>query len=139
MSDPRNLLTRIEYPNSPTASQRPGNFEALRDSVREHLQLMLNTRHGSSITVPDYGTRDFADVGTGKDAFAELRQDVLQSIIQYEPRLTDVEVQFHPVENDPFNLHFDIVAKLVSEDGSCSAVFHSRVAATGEVRIEAEI
>jgi type VI secretion system protein len=105
------------------------------DSVREHLQVMLNTRHGCSMTAPDFGTTDFSDVTKGPHSVHRIKEDILRSIVKYEPRLTDVQVDFIPADDESLTLHFDITARVVTEDKSGSAVFHSTVETSGEVKV----
>jgi type VI secretion system protein len=136
MPDYRSLLSRIEHPSPASGREHAGQLDVLRNSVREHLELILNTRHGSSLTVPDFGTREFSDTSTGTAAFDEIKKDVVLSISRYEPRLTEVEVLYSPDADDPLTLHFDIIAKLVTPDGAEGAVFHSRIMTSGEVSVK---
>jgi type VI secretion system protein len=131
----RTLLDRLEYPSPPGSRELPGDIDGVMDSVREHLQVMLNTRHGCSMTVPDFGTTDFSDVTKGPHSVHRIREDILRSIVKYEPRLTEVEVDFVPPEEDDLTLHFDIKARVVTKDQSGSAVFHSVVETSGEVKV----
>jgi len=131
----RTLLDRLEYPDPPGARELPGNLDGVINSVREHLQVMLNTRHGCSMTVPDFGTTDFSDVTKGPHSVHRIREDILRSIVKYEPRLTEVQVDFVPSEDETLTLHFDITGRVVTGDRSGSALFHSIVETSGEVKV----
>ncbi|MBZ0116351.1 MAG: type VI secretion system baseplate subunit TssE [Sandaracinaceae bacterium] len=81
-------------------------------SVVAHLNAMLNTRAGESVTVPDYGLMDFQDVvHTMPEAIGTIQQCIRATILKYEPRLKNVSVRFVPGE-DPLILRFEVVARL---------------------------
>lgn len=105
------------------------------DSIRHHLQVMLNTRHGNAMTVPEYGTSDFSDYFRSFTTMQVIQDEILRSIEVYEPRLTDVEVSFVPDEENPFAMHFDIEASVVTEDSETPTVFRTTVEGTGKVMV----
>ena len=135
MPSPRSLLERIEHPDPADRRELPGDVDQLVDSIRQHLLIMLNTRHGGSFTVPDFGTSDFSDVSRGYESVQKMQDDIRSSIEKYEPRLTDIDVRFVPDEDKPFTMHFDIVAKVVTDHGVTPTVFHSIVETSGEVKL----
>ena len=104
-------------------------------SIHDHLQLMLNTRRGSSETVPDFGTSDFSDFFRGYESVESLREEIRRSVERYEPRLTDVQVTFQPREDEPHRVHFEIIARVVSEEGETPAVFRTILDGKGEMRV----
>ena len=97
--------------------------------------MMLNTRQGCSITVPDYGTTDFSDVTRGYASVSKLQEEIRRSIEKYEPRLRNVQVNFTPMENEPLTMHFDISARVMLDDEEKSTMFRSVIGSNGEVRI----
>lgn len=97
--------------------------------------MMLNTRQGNSQTVPDYGTADFSDVTRGYQSVSKLQDDIRRTIEKYEPRLRNVQVNFTPMDEDPFAMHFDIAATVVIDDTEIPAVFRSTVGSNGEVKV----
>jgi len=81
-------------------------------SVVDHLRDMLNTPQGESVTVPDYGLVDFADVCHNMpEAIGAIQQSIRATILKYEPRLRNVSVRFVPSE-DPLQVRFEVVARL---------------------------
>ena len=81
-------------------------------SVVDHLRDMLNTPQGESVTVPDYGLVDFADVCHNMpEAIGAIQQSIRATILKYEPRLRNVSVRFVPSE-DPLSVRFEVVARL---------------------------
>lgn len=82
------------------------------ESVIEHLRVLLNTRRGDSVTAPDFGILDFADVvHEFPGGIQQLAKSIRATIAQYEPRLRSVGVRHVPDEN-PLSLRFEISAQL---------------------------
>jgi type VI secretion system lysozyme-like protein len=131
----RSLLSRLEHPSPPGRRDLPGDVEEALESIHSHLQLMLNTRRGAAQTVPEFGTSDFSDFFRGYTSVERLRDEIARSIALYEPRLTDVQVIFEPHEDDPYRVHFEILATVVSEEGDTPAVFRTELDGSGEVRV----
>jgi type VI secretion system protein len=131
----KSLLSRIESPQAVNIRTLPGDTEEEMASIHEHLQLMLNTRHGSAETVPEFGTSDFSDFFRGHESIDVLRNEIWRSIEQYEPRLTNVHVTFEPRDDDPYRIHFEITADVVSEEGDTPTVFRTVLEGTGEAKV----
>ena len=131
----RTLLERLEVPSEAQVRGLPGSLKEAVDSIRRHLQVMFNSRHGASHTAPDFGTSDFADFFAGYESIDSLRREIQRSIEKYEPRLADVQVTFAPREDDPYRIYFEIVASVVSEDDEAPAVFRTVLEGTGEVKV----
>lgn len=103
MSNSRGLLSRLA-----TGSRKAD----VVSSVVAHLADMLNTRVGESVTVPDYGLVDFADVCHNMpEAIGAIQQSIRATILKYEPRLRNVSVRFVPGD-DPLKVSFEVVARL---------------------------
>jgi type VI secretion system protein len=97
---------------------------------------MLNTRHGISMTVPDYGIPDLADlVHSFPEAIAIMRREIRESIEKYEPRLRNVVITHVRDEDDPFHLNFDIRAELVTERDKTPVAFRTTLDATGRAKV----
>jgi len=80
-------------------------------SISEHLQILLNTREGLSVTNPDYGLPDLTDiVHMLPDGVHALQNAIRDVILKYEPRLSKVKVRFAP-SDDAFVLYFDVSAR----------------------------
>lgn len=131
----RSLLSRLESPPPPGARKLPGDMEEVMESIHQHLQTMLNTRRGASETVPDYGTSDFSDFFRGYESVETLKEEIRRSVERYEPRLSDVQVVFEPRDDDPYRVHFEIVANIVTEEGEVPTVFRTVLEGTGEMKV----
>ncbi|WAS95838.1 type VI secretion system baseplate subunit TssE [Nannocystis punicea] len=122
----RGLLARLS-----TGGQRIGELE----SIVTHLQELLNTRSGESLSAPDFGIVDFADVVHNfPEATQVLQQSIRATILKYEPRLRNVSV--HPVPSgDTLMIAFEVSARLAS--GAQRGVFRVRteMTSTGKIQV----
>jgi type VI secretion system protein len=135
MASSRSLLDRLEYPQAESQRELPGNADQTLDSICRHLQVMMNTKQGGSQTVPDFGMTDFSEIARGNQSMSRVQEEIRRSIEKYEPRLADVQVNFYQVENQPFTLHFDIHAKVLSSDRKSATVFQSTIETSGEIKV----
>jgi len=133
MTSHRSLLERLEHVEV-TRTPYPGARE-LHDAIRDHLQRMLNTRQGNSITVPDFGTPDFSGFFRGYDSIQFFREEVTRTIQKYEPRLANVQVSVATGEDEPFRMCFDIHAMIFDEDQQSPVVFSTVVECSGAVKV----
>ncbi len=115
----RGLLARLS-----SGGQRISELE----SIVAHLNDLLNTRAGESLSAPDFGIVDFADVVHNfPEATQVLQQSIRATILKYEPRLRNVSV--HPVPSpDTLMIAFEISARLAS--GQQRGVFRVRTELT---------
>lgn len=97
----------------------------LESVVVTHLRRMLNTRQGSSLTVPDYGILELSELQHDfPDALGIMQRAIKNSIVTYEPRLKNVQVRAVPAPDEvaQMNLYFEITGQLVYPDGQRQAV-----------------
>ncbi len=127
----RPLLDRLETIDQDDVRSPSHSAKTIIDFIRENLQLVLNSRKHNSPSVPDFGISDFADFFRGKLTPQMIQDEIKHCIEKYEPRLTNVEVRFTPQEDDPFRLHLDIHANIVSDDDETPTVFHTVVEGSG--------
>jgi type VI secretion system protein len=130
----RTLLERLAVPDAPDERHIEVDPGQLRESIRHHLQQLLNSRPGSSPSAPDYGTPEFDDLFRGgRTADKLFGAKIAACIEKYEPRLKDVRVRFIVDESEPLRLRFDIEALMVSETDSLPTVYSSMVETSGRV------
>jgi type VI secretion system protein len=100
---------------------RLGTGERKPDEVRsiiDHLRVLLNTRVGDAVTVPEYGLSDFSEiVHNFPEAIGHIQQSIRKTVLEYEPRLQNVSVRFIETDN-PLELQFEIVARLADNKRS---------------------
>ncbi len=84
----------------------------LSRSIVAHLEILLNTRAGESVTVPDYGLQDLTDVVNElPEGIHTIQQGIRAVILKYEPRLSNVSVRHLP-DDSAFALRFEVVARV---------------------------
>lgn len=133
----RTLLERLEQPDPPGERQVGLDEERLRESIRRSLQRLLNSRHGGSPTVPDYGTPEFEELfRSGQSADGSLVSQIERTIEKYEPRLRNVRVGFVTEDDEPMRLRFDITAVMMAGDEETPTVFRSLVETSGRVSVK---
>jgi type VI secretion system protein len=102
----RGLLDRLE---------KPSKRSTVLESVVAHLRVLLNSRTGTSLTIPDYGVIDFNDIVHNLPDGVRFIQASLQETIQtHEPRLTNVKVRYLKTD-DSLLLRFEITARLAGD------------------------
>jgi type VI secretion system protein len=101
-----------------------------------NLRHILNSRRGSSSTVPDYGLPDLADVvHEFPDVIVELQRIIKESIDRYEPRLRAVRVNFVPDEDDLLILRFHIAGELAAGGETQRISFESTISSSGKATV----
>lgn len=97
-------------------SFRPTEDE-LATSILNHLNHLLQTRQGTVLALPDYGLPDLNDASASfYDSISRIRRHVEKAIIQYEPRLSAVQVVHDPDPSSPLALRFRILAMMEKDD-----------------------
>jgi type VI secretion system protein len=100
------------------------------DSIIEHLRALLNARRGHSPAVSHFGLPDFTDLAYGfPSSIQALQRAIRDSILEFEPRLKNVNVRHIPDE-EALVLRFEITARLVHEDRALK--LQTRVVAGGK-------
>lgn len=138
MTVARTLLERIASPKEGSQRDLGDDLEDVRASICLNLQRIFNTYHGGSPATPNYGISSFADHLEGPTPSNAVAKEIRDAIVQFEPRLTNVEVTFVQSENERFELRFDIIADIVDESDAGTGVFRSVIEPTGHIRIRQE-
>ncbi len=131
------LLDRVKYPDREDRRSVDPDLGRLAQSVLRNLERLLNSRHGSAPTCPDYGIPSLEDVlHGGTDALRELTADIKRSIETYEPRLRSVRVRLVPRSEEEVLLRFDITAELMSGGRRSRVHFETRVENSGRLSVK---
>jgi type VI secretion system protein len=119
------LLTRIRRPELAAARRHvPGN--ELREDILDHLRGMCSTRIGTMLTRPDYGIPDVTEMLVSfPEAITALQRSLKHTVVTYEPRLTNVRVNYIPSEVNDLIVRFEILAQLVTDDGKTPVKFET--------------
>ena len=133
----RTLFERMADPDPPGTRRSALDVGRLKRSVIQHLRNMLNSRHGHAAAQPDYGIPDLNEfMFSFPESIAPMRQAIQTSIEKYEPRLKNVKATWAPDEDDPLNIHFEISARLVTEDKEIPISFRTNVGSVGGLDID---
>jgi type VI secretion system protein len=109
--------------------------ERLLQSICDYVSRLLNSREGSTLLDPRFGMPDFihSNAGFSPDDEPALRQQLVDFISRYEPRLQDVRVSFAPREAGRAALAFSITARLKGENEGVH--LYSNVTPEGKIRV----
>lgn len=130
------LLDRIKHPDREDRRSVDPDLGRLAQSVLRNLERLLNSRHGSAPTCPDYGIPSLEDVmHGGSDALRDLTAEIKRSIETYEPRLRSVRVRLVPRGDDMTLLRFDITAELVVAGKRSRIHFETRIENSGRMSV----
>lgn len=141
----RGLMTRIGIsaqrrmrgePDPPVSDL--GREHTETDSIRLHLQALLNCTRGDSQSAPEYGVPDLTDLLRDvPDSIATLRRMLQKTIEEFEPRVHRVRVRFVSSDllEDPTRLRFEISARLVQRPGT-EIRMTTRIRPGGQVFVE---
>lgn len=117
------LLAKIRSPDLAVARREISDVET-RESVLRHLRVICETRAGTMLTCPDFGTATVSEmVHSFPDAIAEMARSIKQTIERYEPRLAGVRLTHVPAED--LTLRYEIAAFLVSDAGKVPVQFET--------------
>jgi len=135
---PQRLLERIRLREEDPGWRDDPAAGAELQSIKEHLQRLLNTRVGSVPIQADFGLPDFTNVPgeTLSEAALEMERHIRAAICRYEPRLDQVEVAFEPVAGELLTLRFRIVGRL-RRNSAVPVALETLVSSSGRARVKA--
>lgn len=115
------LFTKLERAADPNNTERhTWKAEDTASAIVRHIKQMLTTRHGSSITCPDYGVPDVTHLLHDiTEAVAVIQRGVKASIQLYEPRLKNVQIRHVKNTNSigQPSMMFEISGHILLADG----------------------
>ena len=110
--------------------------DALRQSILQNLERILNSRAGMSIACESYGIPDLTQIVNGVPERArEIEKALEKCIREYEPRLTHVEVEHVPNAHGPMTACFKVRAGVSSGKSTEDLWFETVVVSSGRVRL----
>lgn len=133
------LLQRIALGDEGAQRSLDVGVDKLRQSVRLHLQNLFNVRYGSVSSLPEYGLPDFNDLDLNAgymQAVKDMRKAIKQALDLYEPRLDQTRVSFTQNEDDPTDLRFEIVARLVVPGSPVRVKFETMMGNDGLFKVQ---
>ncbi|MBS9429280.1 type VI secretion system baseplate subunit TssE [Photorhabdus luminescens] len=109
------LFERIQGKNS--GSSRQSRMRELLNSIKRHLNHVLNTHPGACQSAADLGVIDLNDATTTATDFKQsIEQAIVHCITNYEPRISSVTVSAIHDDSDPLLLRFHISAQVSLDD-----------------------
>jgi len=90
-------------------------FPTLEKSVRDSIRIILMTRPGEQLMRPRYGAglQNFLDEGNTVALRAQIQTTILQSLQNYENRITVDAVDVDPIEGAPAQVQVQIHYRLL--------------------------
>ena len=135
MSDLR-LLERVRQWQSDPAARVRAHTGARVTSVVKHLQLLLNSRMGTTLMDGEFGLPDLSDLKlTYPDSIRDMEKIILHTIETYEPRLSHVDVSFVFQDDRTLNVFFRIEAMLIAGEEERNLVLESSVDTFGKMTV----
>jgi type VI secretion system protein len=133
----KRLLERIISLQAEVGRSRLTQAEVLIQSIREHLQRILNTRQGSVPIDADFGVPDFTNLA-GSFATGETTQiidSMTRMIARYEPRLKSPRIQVAEGAQEVLSLSFTLDGLVSIDDRDIPIHLATRVSSDGRVSL----
>ena len=132
------LLERIRFREEDPGWRDTPAASAEIQSIKEHLQRLLNTRVGSAPIQADFGLPDFTNVPGESlgEAAQEMERQIRAAVSRYEPRLTQVAVSFEPAAGELMTLRFRIEGRL-RRNNDIPVALETVVNSSGRTRVQA--
>jgi len=100
----------IGWPFLPVPEGGAMSYPTLDQSVRDSIRIILTTRPGEQLMTPFFGAglQNFLDEGNTVDVRREIQSTILNSLQQYEKRITVDAVDVRPIDGAPGEIHVQI-------------------------------
>jgi len=131
------LLERIASLGDGRARSHQTHVEVLIESIRAHLQRILNTRQGSVPIDPDFGVPDFTNLAGSSIAGTsqEVAASITRMVARYEPRLKSVRVLLAESDSEVLSLSFTLEGSIEVSDKIIPIRLATRVSASGRIAL----
>ena len=130
------LLQRLQSSHNSRLSEFNTHNDALRQSILQNLERILNSRAGMSIACESYGIPDLTQIVNGvPERVREIERALEKCTREYEPRLTHVEVEHVPNAHGPMTACFKVRAGVSSGKSAEDLWFETVVVSSGRVRL----
>ncbi len=135
MAKAASLLARIQKPELAVARRHIPAGE-LRDDILAHLRGMCGTRQGAMLTRPDYGIPDVTEMlHNFPEAIAMMQRALKHTIEAYEPRLTNVRVNYVQPEMTELIVRFEIAAQVITDTGKTPMKFETTMEVSRKISV----
>jgi len=114
--------------------ERLSEEKKIRQSIVENLTMVLQTRQGSVLHLPDFGLPDIMQVYINSGyTFEPLNKQIRDTILKYEPRIASVRVEKPHFDKNNFRIFFKIVATV--KDFSKTEILLTEFSTTGWTKV----
>lgn len=118
----------------------PQQFEHLTEdqklslSIIENLRMILTTRRGSILHLPDFGISDILQIYIASDNPVEtLKKEIKDVILKYEPRISDVKIENSEFDQKTLRAALKIIIRV--KDSSNSEILLTEFSTTGWTKV----
>jgi type VI secretion system lysozyme-like protein len=118
----------------------PQQFEHLTEdqklslSIIENLRMILTTRRGSVLHLPDFGISDILQIYLASDNPIEsLKNEIRDVILKYEPRISEVRIQNSEFDQKTLRASLKIIIKV--RDSSNQEILLTEFSTTGWTKV----
>lgn len=135
------LLERIaalQVGGDADARSRHARVEVLIESIRNHLQRILNTRRGSVPIDPDFGVPDFTNLAGSfsSGTTREVMDSLTDMISRYEPRLKHPRILVAEGGREILSLNFSLEGDIEVNDRDIPIRLTTQVSSSGKVSLQ---
>lgn len=119
------LFERIQQNSRCSSPTIQGQIKAIIESVKNNLTHILNSHPGACQSAVELGVVDFNDAVSGTFDISEKIKDTIKScIIQFEPRVTNVNITAYANELEPLTLFFYVELLISLEEITTQTAFN---------------
>lgn len=118
----------------------PQQFERLTEdqklslSIVENLRMILTTRRGSILHLPDFGISDILQIYLSSDNPVEsLKKEIKEVILKYEPRISEVQMQTSEFDQKTLRASLKIIIKV--KDSPNTEILLTEFSTTGWTKV----
>ena len=103
-------------------------------SIIENLRMILTTRRGSVLHLPDFGISDILQLYISSDNPVEsLKSEIKELILKYEPRISEVKIQSSEFDQKTLRASLKIIIKI--KDSSNREILLTEFSTTGWTKV----
>ena len=103
-------------------------------SIIENLRMILTTRRGSVLHLPDFGISDILQLYISSDNPVEsLKREIKELILKYEPRIGEVQIQSSEFDQKTLRASLKIIIKI--KDSSNREILLTEFSTTGWTKV----
>ncbi len=132
----RRLLDRVRDWNGNQTMYSSQDSVRKVESVIQYLQRLLNSKQGTTLMDDAYGMPDFTDLTVlFPDSVRDIERSISETMQRYEPRLSQVKVDFVFQDEQSLSLRFQIHAVLKTDENELAVTLESAIDTNGKMKI----